>query len=42
MNNNVQGVADERGGTKADGFIEISLITAFVSIIIFSAFILLV
>ena len=41
MNNNVQGVADERGRSKADAFIEISLITAFVLIIIFSAIILL-
>ena len=41
MNNNVQRVADERGRSKADVFIEISLITAFVSIIIFSAVILL-
>ena len=41
MNNNVQGVADERGRSKADTFIEISLITVFVTIIIFSALILL-
>jgi hypothetical protein len=41
MNNNVQGVAEERDGSKANAFIEISLIMAFVLIIIFSAFILL-
>jgi hypothetical protein len=41
MNNNGQGVADEKGRSKVDAFIEISLITAFIAIIVFSALILL-
>jgi hypothetical protein len=41
MNSIGQGVANENGKSNASVFLEISLVIVFVSIIIFSAFILL-
>jgi hypothetical protein len=41
MNSIGQGVADETGRSNVSAFLEISLVIVFVSIIIFSAFILL-